>query len=402
MARPPGALKPPAAEKRTRPHLSLIATCLSYSKGVSLTLDAPPLSQPARPVAPAPARTMVRAEAIGVSFGAVRALDAVSIDVAEGEILCLVGPSGSGKSTLLRVIAGIERGATGRVVIDGEEMSGPARFVEPERRRVGMVFQDYALFPHLTVAANVGFGLDRRRGPDAARRVAALLDRVGLARYASSYPHMLSGGERQRVALARALAPEPRVLLMDEPFSSLDARLRGRVRRETRDLLRDTGTTTIIVTHDPAEAVALGDRIALMRAGRLEQCAAPDELYARPASAFAARFFSDLNEFTGTCRAGRIETPAGTFDACGLADGACARVCVRPQHVRVAAGPTPLAGRVVSAEFLGEIDRVIVDLGGGRGTVSMRVFGRAGLEPGDEVFLEIDARHAAIVPDDRD
>ena len=150
------------------------------------------------------------------------------------------------------------------------------------------------------------------------------------------------------------------------------------------------------------EAVALGDRIALMRAGRLEQCAPPDELYARPATAFAARFFSDLNEFPGTCRAGRIETQAGTFDACGLADGACARVCVRPQHVRLAAGPTPLAGRVVSAEFLGEIDRVVVELGGGRGTVSMRVFGRAGLEPGDEVFLEIDARHAAIVPDDRD
>lgn len=345
---------------------------------------------------------MVRAEAIGVSFGGVRALDDVSIEVAEGEILCLVGPSGSGKSTLLRVIAGIERGATGRVVIDGEAMSGDGRFVEPERRRVGMVFQDYALFPHLTVAENVAFGLARRRGPEAARRVAALLERVGLTRYASSYPHMLSGGERQRVALARALAPGPRVLLMDEPFSSLDARLRARVRRETRALLRDTGTTTIIVTHDPAEAVALGDRIALLRAGRLEQCATPGELYARPATAFAARFFSDLNEFTGTCRAGRIETRAGTFDACGLADGACARVCVRPQHVRLASGPTPLAGRVVSSEFLGEVDRVVVDLGDERGTVSMRVFGRAGLEPGDAVFLEIDARHAAIVPDDRD
>jgi iron(III) transport system ATP-binding protein len=345
---------------------------------------------------------MVAVESASVSFGGVRALDGISIDVAEGEILCLVGPSGSGKSTLLRVIAGIERGATGRVRIDGEDMSGPARFVEPERRRVGMVFQDYALFPHLTVAANVAFGLARRKGADSARRVAELLERVGLTRYASSYPHMLSGGERQRVALARALAPNPRVLLMDEPFSSLDARLRSRVRRETRDLLRDMGTTTIIVTHDPAEAVALGDRIALMRAGRLEQCAAPGDLYARPATAFAARFFSDLNEFTGTCRAGRIETAAGTFDACGLADGACARVCVRPQHVRVADGPTAIGGHVVSSVFHGEIDRVMVDLDDGRGTVSMRVFGRAGLSAGDHVFLEIDARHAAIVPDDRD
>ena len=344
---------------------------------------------------------MVSVEDVRMRFGAVRALDGVSLDVAGGEILCLVGPSGSGKSTLLRVIAGIERGHAGRVRLAGEDVAGPDVFVEPERRRVGMVFQDYALFPHLTVAANVAFGLPRRRGADAARSVAALLDRVGLARYASSYPHMLSGGERQRVALARALAPAPRVLLMDEPFSSLDARLRGRVRRETRALLGDTGTTTIIVTHDPAEAVALGDRVALMRDGRLEQCATPGELYARPATAFAARFFSDINEFTGTCRQGCIETPAGVFGAPALADGAPARVCIRPEHVRVAAGPTPMAGRVVSSEFRGEIDHVIVELGDGRGTVCMSVFGRAGLSAGDDVFLEIDARHAAIVPDDR-
>jgi iron(III) transport system ATP-binding protein len=206
---------------------------------------------------------------VSVRYGSRAALDGVSLDVAPGEIFTLVGPSGSGKSTLLRVIAGLERPAAGRVRIDDLDVAGPATFVEPEARRVGMVFQDYALFPHLTVAENVGYGLRKTDGAAARERVAELLDSVGLADRAGSYPHMLSGGERQRVAVARALAPAPDVLLLDEPFCSLDASLRRRVRTQTLQVLRDAGATVILVTHDTTDADEAGGRIAIMEAGHL-------------------------------------------------------------------------------------------------------------------------------------
>jgi iron(III) transport system ATP-binding protein len=213
---------------------------------------------------------MVAVEGVSQRFGEQVVLDRVSLAVRAGEVLGLVGPSGSGKSTLLRLIAGIDRPWGGVIRVAGEEVASPAVFVPAERRRVGMVFQDYALFPHLTVAANVAFGLRGLPRRQADEVVRTLLERVHLSRYAASYPHTLSGGERQRVALARALAPTPRVLLMDEPFSSLDADLRERVRRDTVDLLRDLHTTTIVVTHDLKEAVQMTDRVAVLRAGRLE------------------------------------------------------------------------------------------------------------------------------------
>lgn len=206
---------------------------------------------------------------VTVRYGTRPALDDVSIDVAAGEVLTLIGPSGSGKSTLLRVIAGLERPSAGRIAIDKTEVSGPAVFVEPEDRRVGMVFQDYALFPHLTVAANVGYGLRRAARADAQARVHELLEHVGLGDRAGAYPHMLSGGERQRVALARALAPAPDVLLMDEPFCSLDASLRRQVRADTFRFLREAGATVVLVTHDPSDATEAAGRVAMMRAGQL-------------------------------------------------------------------------------------------------------------------------------------
>jgi len=217
----------------------------------------------------APSGRSVSLSGVSVRFGARAALDDVVLEVAAGEIVSLVGPSGSGKSTLLRVVAGLERPAAGRVAIDGVEVAGPARFVEPEARRVGMVFQDYALFPHLTVAENVGYGLRKTDRAAARQRVAELLARVGLADRAGSYPHMLSGGERQRVALARALAPAPDVLLLDEPFCALDASLRRQVRADTFRILRETGATAILVTHDTTDADEAGGRIAIMDAGHL-------------------------------------------------------------------------------------------------------------------------------------
>jgi iron(III) transport system ATP-binding protein len=337
---------------------------------------------------------------VTATFGDVVALDDISVDVPAGQILCLVGPSGSGKSTLLRIVAGITAPARGRIAIGGVDVERSGLSVEPEKRRVGMVFQDYALFPHLSVRGNVGFGIRDRKGPEADRVVSALLERVGLAGHADRYPHMLSGGERQRVALARALAPNPRVLLMDEPFSSLDDRLRNRVRQETIGLLRETGTTTILVTHDPAEALSVGDRIALLHRGRLVQFGAAEDLYARPATAFAARFFSDVNELPATCHKGRVNTPLGSFAAPHLPEHAAARVCIRPEHLRVAAGPTALPARVLGSEFLGTIDRVTLDVAGVATPVSLTAFGRSRLVPGNFVHLEVESSSVVVVPDD--
>lgn len=340
---------------------------------------------------------MLRVENLVVRFGHVAAVDDVSFDVRRGEVVCLLGPSGSGKSTLLRVIAGVERATAGRVVLDGVEVDGPTRFVEPEARHVGMVFQDYALFPHLTVEQNVAFGLGRR----ARGAVRELLEQLGLGRHASSYPHQLSGGERQRVALLRAMAPKPRVLLMDEPFSSLDSRLRDDVRRRTLDFVRGSGTTTVIVTHDPDEALRIADRIVLLDRGRLVQVGTPEELYCRPRTLFAAQFFSDVAALPGTCSHGCVETPLGRFRA-PLEDGCGAIACVRPEHLKLAAAPTAIAGRVVSSEFRGDSRYLLVAVEGVAAPLVLRAPPRSSIEsgapaPGMPVYLEIDADDVPVV-----
>jgi iron(III) transport system ATP-binding protein len=337
---------------------------------------------------------------LSVRYGPVRALAGVTFSVRAGEVACLVGPSGSGKSSLLRLIAGVEHPSEGRVLIAGVEVAGPRTFVEPERRRVGMVFQDYALFPHLTVAENVAFGLRGSRRTDADVTVRNMLERVDLLRHRASYPHMLSGGERQRVALARALAPGPRVLLMDEPFSSLDGRLRDHVREQTLGLLRDLQTTTIIVTHDPREAVRTADRIALLRSGRLVQFGTPEELYTRPATRFAAGFFSDINELRGICRNGRIETPLGEFAAPHLAENAPCSVCIRPQHLRIAGCPTGICARVLRSEFLGETNHVLLSVPGLPSPLTVRTSGRARLAPGEAAYLEVHPSDVLVVSHD--
>ena len=371
---------------------------------MSLELTAPGVSRIPLPVGPAPrppAATLLSVESVSLRYGAVLALNDVSMQVETGEILCLLGPSGSGKSTLLRLVAGVERPTGGRIRLDGNEIAGPRAFVEPERRRVGMVFQDYALFPHITIAANVAFGLKGLSRTAARQAADVMLERVGLSRYAESYPHMLSGGERQRVALARALAPKPRVLLMDEPFSSLDGSLRDQVRRDTLALLRELGTTTLLVTHDPDEAMRVADRIALLHNGCLVQCARPRDLYARPCSTFAARTFGDINELKAECRGGCVDTPLGTFLAAGVPDGVKASVCIRPQHLRIARDGGGAAARVVTTSFLGEVDHVVLAVPGLEWPLAMRVFGRSRLEPGDSVHLEVDAGDVLVITPDQ-
>jgi iron(III) transport system ATP-binding protein len=296
-------------------------------------------------------------------YGGVTAVDDFSLNIEPGEIVCLLGSSGCGKTTLLRLAAGVEEPSAGRILINDQEVSGATAFLPPERRGVGLMFQDFALFPHLTNLANVMFGLKALPRAEAEREAQRALDRVGLAAHAQSYPHMLSGGEQQRVALARAVAPRPSVLLMDEPFSGLDRRLRDDVREDTLNVLRESRVTCVVVTHDPEEALRMGDRIALMQKGRLVQAGTPEEIYRRPRSLFAARFFSELNEVAGLVRAGFVETPVGRFAAGGLAEGAAALVAIRPQALRIrpAGG---VQGRIVRRKFLGPVDLVEVAVEG--------------------------------------
>jgi iron(III) transport system ATP-binding protein len=269
---------------------------------------------------------------VSKSFGPTRAVEDVSLELRPGELVGVLGPSGCGKTTLLRLIAGFERPDAGEVVVGGRPVAAGRTFVAPEKRRIGMVFQDYALFPHLTVERNVAFGL-RRRGDERAQRT---LELVGLQHKAGRYPHELSGGERQRVALARALAPEPDVVLLDEPFSSLDATLRGDLRREVELILREAGATTLLVTHDQEEALSLVDRLAVMRDGRIVQVGAPQEVYAQPASRWAAQFVGEVNVLSGpatpwrpssaasTCRAATARRPAASTSRSGPSSSSCA------------------------------------------------------------------------------
>ncbi len=260
----------------------------------------------------------LRVRGISHAYGLTDSLRGVDLDVAPGELVSLLGPSGCGKSTLLRVIAGLERAATGTITIgDALVDDGAGVHVPPERRPVGLVFQDFALFPHLTVADNVGFGLPRATR---AARTHEMLELVALSDAGGRLPHELSGGEQQRVALARALAPEPRVLLLDEPFSGLDASGRHRVREETRAILRASGTASVLVTHDGDEAMQLCDRLVLMQAGAPVQEGTPDEICFAPATHFVARFFGDTDCHVAEARAGRVVTPFGSL-ATELRDG---------------------------------------------------------------------------------
>lgn len=288
----------------------------------------------------------------------------VSLQVAPGEVMCLLGPSGCGKTTTLRVIAGIERQTAGVVSVDGKVLADGALHLPPETRGVGLIFQDFALFPHLSVAQNIAFGLTGTKA-DKAKRVQDLLARVDLRGYGDKAPHMLSGGEQQRVALARALAPRPGVMLMDEPFSGLDNRLRDGIRDETLELLKEEGTAVVLVTHEPEEAMRMADQIALMRGGRIVQQGAPYNIYNAPADRDAAAFFSDINVITGTVQGALTDTAFGQFLAPGHPDGTEVEIIFRPQHVKIdfdrggrGPNPTPLDGApargvVERARFMG-------------------------------------------------
>ena len=297
-------------------------------------------------------------------FGERDVVNDVSLTIMPGHVTCLLGPSGCGKSTTLRMIAGVEMQDSGEIYVDGDLVCDTIFRIPPERRHIGLMFQDFALFPHLSVADNVAFGLkgtnEEKRG-----RVEELLGKVGLMRTIDEFPHVLSGGEQQRIALSRALAPRPRIMLMDEPFSGLDNRLRDDIRDETLSVLKEEDTAVLLVTHEPEEAMRMADEIALMRDGRIVQQGAPYNIYNAPADKDAVSFFSDINAVRGKSKGALTDTPFGQFLTPGVPDGAKVDIVIRPQHMkldfdRAGKGPLPTMkdgvaarGVVERARFMG-------------------------------------------------
>ncbi|MBY5163436.1 ABC transporter ATP-binding protein [Salsipaludibacter albus] len=322
-------------------------------------------------------------------YGSVVAVDDVSLQVGTGELLVIVGPSGCGKTTLLQTIAGLTAPDAGRITIAGEVVTGDGPMVPPERRRVGVVFQDHALFPHLTVADNVEFGI--ARDADRAERRREVLDLVQLRHLADRYPHELSGGEKQRIALARALAPRPAVMLLDEPFSSLDPNLRTALRQQTAAVLRESGTTAVFVTHDQVEALSIGDRVAVLNAGRLEQVDRPHTVFDAPASRFVASFLGEADMVAGVVVDGTADTVVGRVGVIDPELSGLAEVMVRPHEVVLDADPEGL-GTVLGSEFRGGLVQHRVRLADGTVLRADRRHSEQ-LAAGSRVRVTVDAGH---------
>jgi iron(III) transport system ATP-binding protein len=311
---------------------------------------------------------VLRCRDVDKRFGTTVALDSFTLDLKEGVLLALLGPSGCGKTTALRTMIGFERPERGEIWVGDREVSGPGSWVRPEHRRIGIVFQDWALFPHLDVWHNVAFGLENGHQ----YRVRDVLEMVHLTGYESRMPHELSGGQQQRVALARALAPQPEVVLLDEPFSNLDATLRAKVRAEVRAVLKDAKATAIFVTHDQEEALSMADEMAVMTAGRVLQVGRPHEVYGAPATLQVAALVGEANFFAGRVESGRAHTPLGAVATPGLPDGPI-DVMVRPESVALSRDDEGEA-RIVDTEFYGHDQLVRAKLPDGT-TIDVRLLG---------------------------
>jgi iron(III) transport system ATP-binding protein len=335
----------------------------------------------------------VSTRSLSKHFGVVRAVDRIDLDVRPAEILAVLGPSGCGKTTLLRLIAGFERPDGGSVKLAGQMAAGDGRFVPPERRRAGFVFQDYALFPHLSVADNIGYGVaDRRRRGE---RVSDVLRLVGLTGYERRFPHELSGGEQQRVALARALAPQPSIVLLDEPFSNLDADLRERVRGEVRQILREAGATAMFVTHDQEEALGIADRIAVMRDGHIEQVGRPEEIYHTPATRFVADFVGSAEFLPADVEDGRLSTELGSFVLpTDEVEPGLGEIMLRPEDIHLTSDPTQ-ESRVVAREFRGPVNLSTVQLPSGR-RVTAAHSSQTLFRPGERVRVAFRPDHLVL------
>ncbi len=337
-------------------------------------------------------------ENIKQRYGEDLALDGVSLTVKPGEIMCLLGPSGCGKTTLLRIASGITRPSSGRVLLNHVEVAGPDTFVPPEKRNVGLMFQDFALFPHLTILDNVTFGLTHLPKPEAESIGRNILRRMGLERYTNEYPHVLSGGQQQRVALARALVPEPSVVLMDEPFSGLDLSLRTTIQKEAVRLLKASGATVMIVTHDPEEAMNMGDRIAVMRKGRILQVGTSQELFRDPSDLAVARMFSNHNELEGVVENGKLSFAFGTFDAPGIEDGTTAVLCIRHLAIQFVPAGSGHPVKILRTRFLGDIIDIDIEVAGYAHPMTVRSRESRIAPLGSEIGIQIDPKEVRVFP----
>jgi putative spermidine/putrescine transport system ATP-binding protein len=341
-------------------------------------------------------------EGLTRSYGGPVVVDGIDLSVARGSLVALLGPSGCGKTTTLRMVAGLDRPDAGRVLVAGTDVTA----MPPHRRRMGVVFQSYALFPHMTAAANVGFGLQMHGVPRAerARRVASALALVGLAAHGDRRPRALSGGQQQRVALARALAIEPDVLLLDEPLSALDAKLRDELRGEMRAIQRRVGATALFVTHDQAEALAMADLVAVMDRGRIAQLAAPEEVFERPATAFVASFVGRGARLEGVAEAGGVRANGHLLRADGLIFSGPAVLFVRPHRVHLLTATetadTMLDGTVAAVEYTGDAAQLIVDTQAGRVPIDLGTRDGAwrNLQPGDPARVGWSAHDSLCFP----
>ena len=347
----------------------------------------------------ADADSILQLDNLSKKFASEQAVSEFDLTIDEGEIMTLLGPSGCGKTTTLRTIAGLERPTTGRIRLDGSTVSGPDTFVPPEKRDIGIVFQDYALFPHMTAAENIAFGIDHWESSRRQQRIDMLLELVGLPEQKESYPEELSGGQKQRIALARALAPEPEVLLLDEPFSNLDRDLRVTMREEVRQILKQTGVTAIFVTHDQEEALSISDRIAVVHNGTIEQVGCPEEVFQHPNSRFVAEFLGDAGFLSGTVEKGTVETPIADIPVSqirGLSDAYSQTdvdVLVRPDDViALPATEASMDGRVTYRKYLGSMIQYRVELLDGTTIECMHNHSNS-VSLGDPVTIELTADH---------
>lgn len=345
----------------------------------------------------------------GVShaYGARQVLRDINLHVPPGDILCLLGPSGCGKTTTLRLIAGLEELQSGRIAWNDEVLADERSVIPPEKRQIGLLFQDFALFPHLTVGENVAFGLTGMPATERDARVREVLEQVGMLSYIDSYPHFLSGGEQQRIALARARAPRPRIFLLDEPFSNLDTRLRHQLRDLCLHILKKSRAAAVIVTHDAEEAMFMGDRVAVMRDGLIVQIGPPEELYFHPKDAFVAGLFGEVNRIAGQVVAGHVETPVGRICAPHVAEGARVDVLVRPEAIRISAAGEGAGGadgaraQVMTARLLGRSSLIHLNVEAGSGPslhLHSRMPGRMLPGEGEEVRVSLDEQNVFVFP----
>jgi iron(III) transport system ATP-binding protein len=339
-------------------------------------------------------------EHVSHSFGGIPVLKDISLEVGSREILTLLGPSGCGKTTMLRLLAGLEELQEGRIIVDGKILADTVVNVPPEERSVSLLFQDFALFPHLTVIENVIFGL--QNWPSSERRARALhvLDQVGMTDYADIYPHQLSGGQQQRVALARARGPRPRIMLMDEPFSNLDTTLRRQVRDIVLWVLQNSVSATVMVTHDSEEAMFMSDRIAVVNEGRIVQIGAPEELYKNPVNSFVLGMFGEVNRMEGRVMDGHVETPVGRVCAPNLPEGCPAEVLVRAEGLQLSAESDYL-GKVVTSRMLGRATMLHLDLDSPDSEplhLHARLRDDIRMKINDTVGLRLDDQHVFVFP----